>query len=448
MLDGITKALTDIFKSISGTSRISESNISNALSQIRIALLEADVNINVVRKFINEVTQDALGEKVLRSVNPSEQFVKIVNDKLVEILGDKSQEIKLKPIDTLSVILLAGLQGSGKTTTAGKLAHFLKDNEQRKILFSACDVYRPAAIEQLQKVGERVGVEVYTGNKKDPIKIAKESVKYAKNNGFNTLIIDTAGRLHIDKAMMNEVQKISREVKPDELLFVSDSMTGQSAVDVAKEFNNILEITGVILTKFDSDTRGGAAFSIKSVIGKPIKFIGVSEKMDGLEVFYPDRIANRILGMGDIVSLVEKAEQVYEQEEAEKLEAKIRKAEFTLQDFLEQLEQMNKMGPLENLIEMIPGMKSQMENINIDEKRIKRQKAIIQSMTMKERVNSRLIIGSRKRRIAKGAGVSILDVDKLLKEFNKSRIMMKNMVKNKGKIPGLDMNQLGNNPLV
>lgn len=448
MLDSITKSLTDIFKSISGTSRISENNINNSLSQIRIALLEADVNINVVRKFINEVTQDALGEKVLRSVNPGEQFVKIVYDKLVEILGDKYQELKLKPKDTLSVILLAGLQGSGKTTTAGKLAHLLKKNDQRKILFSACDVYRPAAIEQLQKLGERVGVEVYTGNKKDPIKIAKESIKYAKNNGFNTLIIDTAGRLHIDKVMMAEVQKISREVKPDELLFVSDSMTGQSAVDVAKEFNNTLEITGVILTKFDSDTRGGAAFSIKSIIGKPIKFIGVSEKMDGLEIFYPDRIANRILGMGDIISLVEKAEEVYEQEEAEKLEAKIRKAEFTLQDFLEQLEQMNKMGPLENLLEMIPGMKSQMENINIDEKKIKKQKAIIQSMTLRERLNSRLIIGSRKRRIAKGSGVSILDVDKLLKEFSKSRIMMKNMVKNKGKIPGLDMNQLGNDPLL
>ncbi len=444
MLDGITKSLTDIIKSISGTSKISENNINNSLSQIRIALLEADVNINIVRKFINEVTQDALGETVLRSVNPGEQFIKIVYDKLVEILGDKSQELKLKPKDTLSVILLAGLQGSGKTTTAGKIAHLLKNNEQRKILLAACDIYRPAAIEQLQKVGERAGAEVFTIGKKDPIKIAKESLKYAKNNGFNTLIIDTAGRLHIDKAMMSEVQKISREVKPDELLFVSDSMTGQSAVDVAKEFNNMLEITGVILTKFDSDTRGGAAFSIKSIIGKPIKFIGVSEKMDGIEIFHPDRIANRILGMGDIVSLVEKAEQVYEQEEAEKLEEKIRKAEFTLQDFLEQLEQMNKMGSLESLMEMIPGMKSQMQNVNIDEKKIKRQKAIIQSMTMRERVDSRLIIGSRKRRIARGSGVSILDVDKLLKEFKKSRVLMKNMVKNKGKIPGLDMDYLGN----
>lgn len=446
MLDGITKALTDIFRSVGGTSRISENNITNTLSQIRTALLEADVNINVVRKFINEVTQDALGEKVLRSVNPGEQFVKIVYDKLVEILGDKSQGLRLKPKDTLSIIMLAGLQGSGKTTTAGKLAHLLKNNENRKVLLSACDVYRPAAIEQLQKVGERAGVEVFIGDKKDPIKIAKESLKYARNNNFNTLIIDTAGRLHIDKAMMNEVQKISREIRPDELLFVSDSMTGQLAVDVAKEFNNVLEITGIILTKFDSDTRGGAAFSIKSIIGKPIKFIGISEKVDGLEIFYPDRIANRILGMGDIVSLVEKAEKVYEQEEAEKLEEKIRKAEFTLQDFLEQLDQINKMGPLENLLEMIPGMKSQMQNINIDEKKIKRKKAIIQSMTMRERIDFRLIIGSRKKRIAKGSGVSILEVDKLLKEFKNSRIMMKNMVKNKGKIPGFDMNQLGIKP--
>ncbi len=443
MLDGITKALSDIFRSVGGTSRISENNITNTLSQIRIALLEADVNINVVRKFINEVTQDALGENVLRSVNPGEQFIKIVYDKLVEILGDKSQELRLKPIDTLSIILLTGLQGSGKTTTAGKIAHLLKNNENRKVLLSACDVYRPAAIEQLQKVGERAGVEVFIGDKKDPIKIAKESLKYARNNNFNTLIIDTAGRLHIDKVMMSEVQKISREIKPDELLFVSDSMTGQLAVDVAKEFNNVLEITGIILTKFDSDTRGGAAFSIKSIIGKPIKFIGISEKIDGLEVFYPDRIANRILGMGDIVSLVEKAEKVYEKEEAEKLEEKIRKAEFTLQDFLEQLEQINKMGSLENLLEMIPGMKNQMQNVNIDEKKIKRKKAIIQSMTMRERNDFRLIIGSRKKRIAKGSGVSILDVDKLLKEFKNSRIMMKNMVKNKGKIPGLDMNQLG-----
>lgn len=434
MLDGITKAFTDVFKTISGKSKITENNIQHALSDVRIALLEADVNIKVVRKFINEVTEIALGEKVLRSVNPGEQFVKIFHDKLVEILGDKSQDLHLKPLDTISIIMLAGLQGSGKTTTAGKLANILKNNDNRKILLAACDVYRPAAIDQLQRVGEIAGVEVFVGDKKNPIKIAKESIKYAKRNGFDTVIVDTAGRLHIDKEMMNEAGKIAKEIKPDELLFVSDSMTGQNAANVAKEFDNILEITGVILTKFDSDTRGGAAFSIKSVIGKPIKYIGISEKIDGIEIFHPDRIASRILGMGDVVSLVEKAQKVYEEEEVEKLEKKIRKAEFTLQDFLDQLEQMSKMGPLEGLLEMIPGMKDQMQNVNVDEKKIKKQKAIIQSMTLKERNDHRLIIGSRKRRIAKGSGVSVLQVDKLLKNFKKSRQMMKNMVKNKGNL--------------
>jgi len=442
MLDGITRAFTDVFKTISGKSTINENNIQKALADVRVALLEADVNIKVVRKFINDVTESALGEKVLRSVNPGEQFIKTFHDKLVEILGDKSQAFKLKPKDTLSTIFLAGLQGSGKTTTAGKLAKFIKDQEQRNILLVACDVYRPAAIDQLQKIGQLAGVEVFVGDRKNPVKIAKESIKYARKNNFDVVIIDSAGRLHIDKDMMDEAQKIAKEVKPDEILFVSDSMTGQNAVEVAKEFDNILEITGVILTKFDSDTRGGAALSIKTVIGKPIKFIGVSEKIDGIEVFYPDRIATRILGMGDIVSLVEKAEQVYEEEEVKKLEKKIRKSEFTLQDFLEQLEQIGKMGPLEGLLEMIPGMKSQMQNVNIDEKKIKRQKAIIQSMTLKERFDFRLIIGSRKRRIAKGSGVSVLEVDKLLKNFKKSRQMMKNMVKNKGNIPGLDIGNM------
>lgn len=442
MLDSISKAFSDIHKTISGNARLTENNIKKSIADIRVALLEADVNIQVVRAFINEVTSEALGEKVLTSVNPGEQFIKIFHDKLVEVLGDKSQELKLKPKDTLSVIMLAGLQGSGKTTTAGKIAHLLKKDEERKVLLVACDVYRPAAIDQLVKVGEMVNAEVYTGGKKNPVKIAKEAIKHAKRSGFDTVIIDTAGRLHIDKEMMGEAQKIAKEVKPDEILFVSDSMTGQNAVTVAKEFDQVLEITGVVLTKFDSDTRGGAAFSIKKIIGKPIKFIGVSEKIDGIEVFYPDRIAGKILGMGDIVTLVEKAQEVYDEKQAEKLEKKIRKAEFTLQDFLEQLEQMNKMGSLESLMEMIPGMKSQMQNVNIDEKRIKRQKAIIQSMTMKERNNHNLVIGSRKRRIAKGAGVSILEVDKLIKNFKKSRQMMKKMLKNKGSFPGLDMGNL------
>ena len=442
MLDGITRALTDIFKTLSGNKRISENNINKILAEIRIALLEADVNIEVVRSFINEVAELALGEEVLRSVNPGEQFIKIFHDKLVEILGDRSQELKLKTQDALSVVFLAGLQGSGKTTTAGKIAYMLRKEQNRKILLVACDVYRPAAIEQLQKVGEHAGVDVYVGDRKDPVRIARDSVKYAKKNGFDTLIIDTAGRLHIDKEMMLEVQKISQAVRPDEILFISDSMTGQNSVEVAREFNNALEITGVIRTKFDSDTRGGVALSIKSVVGKPIKFIGISEKMDGIEAFHPDRIANRILGMGDIVSLVEKAEKVYEKKEAEKLEAKIKKAEFTLQDFLEQLEQINKMGSLEGLLEMIPGMKNQMQNISIDEKKIKTQKAVIQSMTMREREDFRLIIGSRKRRIAKGSGVSVLEVDKLVKNFKKSRQAMKNMFKNKNRFSEFDMGNM------
>lgn len=433
MLDNISKVFGSIFKTITGNSHITENNIRKALADVRISLLEADVNVAVVRKFINEVTESALGEKVLTGVNAGQQFIKIFYDKLVEILGDKTADLKLKPDDTTTVIMLAGLQGSGKTTTAGKLAYYLKNEKNKKVLLVACDVYRPAAIEQLEKVAELSGAGIYTGDRKNPIKIAKEAIKYAKQNSYNTIIVDTAGRLHIDKEMMSEAQKIANEIKPDELLFVSDSMTGQSAVEVAKEFDKTLAITGVILTKFDSDTRGGAAFSIKTVLGKPIKFIGVSEKIDGLELFHPDRIASRILGMGDVVSLVEKAEKVYEEEEAKKLEQKIRKEEFTLQDFLEQLEQVSKMGSLESLLEMIPGVKNNMQNININDKEIKRQKAIIQSMTKKERLDHRLIVGSRKRRIAKGAGVSILEVEKLLKKFLKSRQMMKNMLKNTNK---------------
>ncbi|HNZ26991.1 MAG TPA: signal recognition particle protein [Spirochaetota bacterium] len=442
MLDGISKSLTDIFRNMSGKSVINENNIKSAIQEIRIALLEADVNISVVRSFVKFVTEESIGEKVIRSVNPREYFIKIVNDKLVEILGSKNQDIILKPKDTLSVIMLAGLQGSGKTTSAGKLAYYLKKKEERKILLAACDVYRPAAIDQLIRVGEIADVEVFTGDKKDPIKIAKEALKYARENKFDTLILDTAGRLHIDVDMMNEVQKLAKETKPDEVLFVADSMTGQTAADIAKEFDNYLGVSGIILTKFDSDARGGAALSIKSVLNKPIKFIGVSEKVDGLEVFYPDRIASRILGMGDIVSLVEKAEEIYDQEEAEKLEKKIRKSEFTLQDFLDQLNQMNKMGSIENILEMIPGMKGRMGDINIDEKKIARQKAIIQSMTMREREDFRLIMGPRKRRIAKGAGVTILDVDNLLKNFQKSRQMMKNVIKGKGKYGNLDMGKM------
>lgn len=439
MLEGITKALADSFKVISGNAKITEANIGSVINEIRVALLDADVSVDVVKEFINEITAKAIGEQVVRSVNPREQFIKIVYDGIAEILGSAASELKLKPksAKSLSVILLAGLQGAGKTTTAGKLAKYLKDKENRKVLLSACDVYRPAAIEQLQRVGEIAGVDVFTGDKKDAVKTAKESFKYAKTGNYDVLIIDSAGRLHIDKEMMSEIKKISKDLRPDETLFVCDAMTGQHAAEIAKEFNDTLELSGVILTKFDSDTRGGAAFSIKKITNKPIKFIGVSEKIDGLEVFHPDRIASRILGMGDIISLVEKAEQIYSEEEAIKLEKKMRDAEFTLQDFLEQMEQMNKFGSVEKILEMIPGMQAKMGSITIDESKIARQKAIIQSMTLKERNDSRLILGSRKRRIARGAGVSILEVDKLLKNFQKSKQMMKKMMKNKNMLTNL-----------
>ncbi len=444
MLDGISKTFTDVFKSISGKSTITESNIKDAIAEIRVALLEADVNISVVRNFVKFVTDEALGEKVLRSVDPREQFIKLVYDRLVDTLGSKSQDLKLKPKTTLSVIMLAGLQGSGKTTTVGKLANFLKKREERKILLAACDTYRPAAIDQLERVGEMAGVEVYTGDKKNAVKIANDAVKYAKEHNFDTLIIDTAGRLHIDTDMMEEVQRIAKDVKPDEILFVADSMTGQTAATIAREFDNYLGVTGIVLTKFDSDTRGGAAFSIKQILGKPLKFVGVSEKLDGLDLFYPDRIASRILGMGDVVSLVEKAQEVYDEEEAKALAKKIRKSEFTLQDFLEQMQQMDKMGSIESVIEMLPGGKAALDKIDMKafEKQkddLKKKKAIIQSMTMKERLDYRLIMGSRKRRIARGAGVSVMAVENLLKTFQKTRTMMKGMLKNKGKYGGMDI---------
>lgn len=444
MLEGITDSLQSVFKSISGKGKLTEANIEKAIAEIRLALLEADVNISIVRDFINHVTEKSLGQKVIANVNPREYFIKVVNDELTEMLGGEASELKLKPKDTLSVILMAGLQGSGKTTTTGKIAKFLKENHGRKVLLAACDVYRPAAIEQLERVGEMAGAEVFAGERKDAIKTAKQAFKKAKTGDYDTLIVDTAGRLHIDKDMMDEVKKIAKALRPDETFFVADSMTGQNAAEIAGEFNEVLEISGVILTKFDSDTRGGAAFSIKKTIEKPIKFVGVGEKLDGLEVFHPDRIASRILGMGDIVSLVEKAEKVYDEKEAERLEQKLRKAEFTLQDFLEQLDQMSKIGSMESIMEMIPGMKQQMQNVNIDEKRIKRQKAIIQSMTLKERNDHTLIVGTRKRRIARGSGVSVLEVDKLLKNFGKSRQMMKKMLKGNKGLP-TDMMGMGNN---
>lgn len=431
MLEKITNTFSDIFKKIAGKSTISEKNIEDAVEQIKIALLEADVNLRVIRRFVNSTIEEAKGEKVLRAVDPGQQFIKIVNDKICSLLGDEKKDLQLKGPDTLSVIVLVGLQGAGKTTAAAKLAKRLT-KEGRKVLLAACDLVRPAAVEQLSFLGEKNNIDVYKEDTKDAVKVAKNAVNFAKKNSFNTLIIDTAGRLQIDEQMMNEIAQIKKAVSPDELIFVADAMTGQSAVDVAKSFDEQLALTGVILTKFDSDARGGAALSLKSVTGKPILFIGTGEKIDDFEQFHPDRIASRILGMGDVVSLVEKAQETIDIEEAEALQKKMANNDFTLQDMLEQLQRVKKMGPMESLMQMIPGLAGQIGDQDIDTSGMKSQEAIILSMTKKER-NNHLIIGpSRRKRIAKGSGTCVADVNKLLKQFEKTRLMMKKMSRNKG----------------
>ncbi|MCR4790914.1 MAG: signal recognition particle protein [Treponemataceae bacterium] len=428
MLEKITNTFTDIFKKMGGKSTITEKNIEEAVEQIKIALLEADVNLRVVRRFVNSTIEEAKGEKVLRSVDPGQQFIKIVNDKLVALLGDEKKDLQLKGPDTLSIILFAGLQGAGKTTASAKLAARLK-KEGRSPCLVACDLVRPAAIEQLSVLGEKIGVPVYKEDTKDAVKVAKNAVTYAKKNGCNTLIVDTAGRLQIDQEMMAEIAAVKKALNPDEMILVADSMTGQSAVDVAKSFDEALGITGVILTKFDSDARGGAALSLKSVTGKPILFIGTGEKIEDFEAFHPDRIASRILGMGDVVSLVEKAQENFDQEEAEKLARKMASNEFTLQDMLDQLQNMKKMGPMESLMQMIPGLAGQISEQDIDTSGLKVQEAIILSMTKKERANHLIIGPSRRKRIAKGSGTCVADVNRLLKQFEKTKLMMKKMGK-------------------
>ncbi len=431
MLEKITNTFSDVFRKITGKSTITEKNIEEAVEQIKIALLEADVNLRVVRRFVNSTIEEAKGEKVLRAVDPGQQFIKIVHDKICALLGDEKKDLQLKGPDTLSVIVYVGLQGAGKTTAAAKLAARLK-KEGRKPLLSACDLVRPAAVEQLCVLGEKIGVEVYKEDTKDAVKVAKNAVSYAKKHGFNTLIIDTAGRLQVDEAMMDEIAQIKKAVNPDELILVADSMTGQSAVDVAKTFDEKLSLTGVILTKFDSDARGGAALSLKSVTGKPILFIGTGEKIEDFEPFHPDRIASRILGMGDVVSLVEKAQETIDLEEAEALQKKMANNDFTLQDMLEQLQRVKKMGPMESLMQMIPGLAGQIGDQDIDTSGMKVQEAIILSMTKKERANHLIIGPSRRKRIAKGSGTCVADVNKLIKQFEKTRLMMKKMSKNKG----------------
>ncbi len=444
MFDSISNKFSNIMKSLSGKGKISEKNIREAVEEIKEALLDADVNLRVVRRFVNSTMEEALGEKVLSSVNPGQQFTKIVYDKMVALLGSDEEENKLhlKGKDTTSIILMMGLQGSGKTTASHKLAYKLK-KEGRNVMLVAADLVRPAAITQLQVLGDKVGVPVFTiDGEKNPVKVAEAAVSKARHDLIDTVIIDTSGRMHLDEDLMKEIQNIAKAVKPDETLFVADAMTGQSAVDIAKEFEEKVGISGVILTKFDSDTRGGAALSLRSVVGKPIKFIGTGEKMEDLDPFYPERIASRILGMGDVVSLVEKAQEQFDQREAEKLQKKIEKNTFDLQDYLDQLDKVDKMGSTEKLLEMIPGAKGNISEDDIDKDEMKREKAIILSMTKFERSNYRIIGPSRRKRIAKGSGTSVSDVNRLLKKFEKSKLMMKKLATNK-KLQAAVMKQLG-----
>ena len=443
MLEKISGTFSNIFRTLSGKSTITEKNIEDTVEEIKMALLEADVNLRVVRRFVNSTIEEAKGEKVLKAVNPGQQFTKIIYDKMVGMLGDTKVDLHLNGLDTQSVILMLGLQGAGKTTAAHKLAaRLLKDG--RKPLLAACDLVRPAAVEQLSQLGEKIGVTVYKENSKDAVKNARDSIDFARKNGYDTIIIDTAGRLQIDEDMMAELVRIKKETAPVEVLLVADSMTGQNAVDVAKSFDEQLGLTGVILTKFDSDARGGAALSLKTITGKPILFIGTGEKTEDFEVFHPERIASRILGMGDVVSLVEKAQETVDAAAALKMQRKLQRNEFTLQDMLEQFQSVKKMGSMQSIIDMIPGL-SGMDASQMDMSGMKKNEAIIQSMTYKERLNHLIIGPSRRKRIAKGSGTTVADVNKLLKQFEKTKLMMKKVSRNKG-MQGRMMSQLGLNP--
>ena len=422
MLEKITNTFSGIVRKISGKATITEKNIEEAVEEIKIALLEADVNLRVVRRFINATIEEAKGEAVLKSVNPGQQFIKIVYDRILAFLGDEKKSLQLKGPDTQSVILFLGLQGSGKTTSAAKLAARLK-KEGRKPLLVACDLVRPAAVEQLASLGQRIDVPVYKEDTKDAVKVAQNAVIYARKNSLDTVIVDTAGQ---------EIAAVKKAVNPVETILVADAMTGQNAAEVAKAFDERAGLTGVILTKFDSDARGGAALSLKTVTGKPIFYVGVGEKIEDLDPFYPDRIAGRILGMGDVVSLVEKAQENIDAEEAARLQKKMATETFTLSDMLEQLENVEKMGSFESMLEMMPGLAGQISADDIDKAGFKRQKAIIQSMTLKERENHHMIGPPRRKRIAKGSGTSVAEVNKLLKQFEKTRQTMRKVAKSKG----------------
>ena len=434
MFENLGDRLQNAVDKIKGYGKITEDNISEVVREIRLALLEADVNYVVVKEFINKVKEKALGEEVAKSLKPGEVFVKILKDELVELLGGEKADLYTG--GSPSILMMAGLQGSGKTTTAGKLALLLRKKFNKKPLLVACDVYRPAAIEQLKQVGRELNIEVYDEGNGNPVEIAKNGVKYAKEKGYNYVIIDTAGRLHIDESLMEELENINNEVKPNEILLVIDSMVGQDAINVITGFNDRLPLTGAVLTKLDGDTRGGAALSIRHLTNIPIKFIGVSEKMDGLEEFYPERMATRILGMGDIMSMLEKAESVIDQDEALKAAKKMQSGKFDLEDFLSQLNQIKKLGPLENLIKMIPGAKKMgLTDVQIDPKDMAHVEAIVLSMTPYERRHPEILKASRKQRIAKGSGRSVEEVNRLLKQFEEMKQMMKHLKNGNMKLP-------------
>lgn len=424
--ESLSEKLQNVFKNLRGKGRLSEADVKVALKEVKMALLEADVNFKVVKQFISAVTERAVGQDVMTSLTPGQMVIKIVNEEMVSLMGSETTEIVLKPSNEITVILMAGLQGAGKTTTTAKLAGKFKQ-KGRKPLLVACDVYRPAAIKQLQVNGEKQGVPVFAmGDKQNPVNIAKAAIEHAKNNDFNVVILDTAGRLHIDEDMMTELQNIKSQVDVDYSILVVDAMTGQDAVNVAKSFNEIVDINGVILTKMDGDTRGGAALSIRAVTGKPILYVGMGEKLSDLEQFYPDRMASRILGMGDVLSLIEKAEATIDDEQAKELSRKIKKAEFGYDDFLASMNQLKGMGSMTDILAMLPGVNSSaLKNADIDENQMKRTEAIILSMTPEERANPDLINPSRKQRIAKGSGLDITEVNKLTKQFEQMKKMMK-----------------------
>lgn len=434
MFENLGDRLQNAIKKIRGYGKITEENISEVTREIRLALLEADVNYKVVKEFINNVKEKALGEEVQKSLKPGELFVKIVKDELVDLLGGESAP--LNTVGSPAILMLVGLQGSGKTTTIAKLANFLRKKHNKKPLLVACDVYRPAAIDQLKQLGRELNIEVYSEGKNNPVQIANNALEYAKANGFNYVLIDTAGRLHIDEELMQELDNISNSIHPQETILVIDSMTGQDAVNVIEGFNNRLSLTGAILTKLDGDTRGGAALSIRHLTNVPIKFIGVSEKMDGLEEFHPDRMATRILGMGDLMTMIEKAESVIDQEEVMSAAKKMQNGKFDLEDFLSQLKQIKKLGPLENLLKLIPGAsKMGLNKVQINPKDMAHLEAIILSMTPKERKNPDIIKANRKMRIAKGSGRTVEEVNRLLKQFDQMKVMMKQMKNGNFKMP-------------